>query len=241
MSQAVPSSFGEPVPSVLLVPQKRRRGSTIGAMSGPGATDPLIGATFGGYRIDRRLGRGGMGVVYLADEPRSRAGVALKVLEADLADDDRFRADSCANRASRHRSTTPMSSRSTKRARPMAGCTWPCASSTAPTSRRCCGRARCASGDAIAILTGQVAAALDVAHARRSGPPRRQAGQHPHRRRTATCLSRGFRPDPADRGRRQRRRRSARSWARLTTSRRSRSAARPSPGRHDVYALGCVA
>ena len=45
----------------------------------------------GGYKIERRLGGGGMGVVYLAERPRLGSKVALKILRSELASDERFR------------------------------------------------------------------------------------------------------------------------------------------------------
>src|ERR671920_1767013 len=45
----------------------------------------LIATEFAGYRIDRRIGRGGMGVVYLATDLALERSVALKVLAEDLA------------------------------------------------------------------------------------------------------------------------------------------------------------
>ena len=44
--------------------------------------DPLIGATFGSFRVVRLLGRGGMGTVYLAEQPMIGKRVAIKVLHA---------------------------------------------------------------------------------------------------------------------------------------------------------------
>jgi serine/threonine protein kinase len=56
----------------------------------PGAL--AAGSEFGGFRIERMLGHGGMGIVYLATELRLDRQVALKVIRADLAGDDNFRA-----------------------------------------------------------------------------------------------------------------------------------------------------
>jgi serine/threonine protein kinase len=44
-----------------------------------------------GYRIERQLGRGSMGVVYLAEDVQLHRKVALKILAPTLADDDLFR------------------------------------------------------------------------------------------------------------------------------------------------------
>jgi serine/threonine protein kinase/subtilisin-like proprotein convertase family protein len=49
------------------------------------------GTTFGTYRIESALGRGGMSVVYLAEDPRLARRVAIKVLAPELADDETFR------------------------------------------------------------------------------------------------------------------------------------------------------
>ena len=53
--------------------------------------DPRIGTELAGYRIEALLGRGGMGVVYLAEQLRLKRRVALKLLAPDLAADGRFR------------------------------------------------------------------------------------------------------------------------------------------------------
>src|SRR5947209_2600308 len=51
-----------------------------------------IGAVLSGYRIERELGRGSTGVVYLARDEHLDRPVALKVLPPDLSHDERFRA-----------------------------------------------------------------------------------------------------------------------------------------------------
>ncbi len=54
-------------------------------------TELKTGSAFAGFRIEGLLGRGGMGNVYLAREPRLDRRVALKVIRAELADDETFR------------------------------------------------------------------------------------------------------------------------------------------------------
>src|SRR6478672_4398284 len=50
-----------------------------------------LGSRLAGYRIERLLGRGGMGVVYLAEQVQLQRLVAVKVITPELADDGRFR------------------------------------------------------------------------------------------------------------------------------------------------------
>jgi serine/threonine protein kinase len=52
---------------------------------------PLVGEDFAGYRLRSVLGRGGMSVVFEAENPRLGSVVALKVLAPELAADDLFR------------------------------------------------------------------------------------------------------------------------------------------------------
>src|ERR1700757_2432655 len=53
---------------------------------------PLVGDEFAGYRVRSVLGRGGMSVVYQAENLRLSSLIALKVLAPELAADDVFRA-----------------------------------------------------------------------------------------------------------------------------------------------------
>ena len=55
------------------------------------ATKTLVGTSFAGYRVESVLGRGGMSVVYLAEHPRLKSKVALKLLAPALAEDEVFR------------------------------------------------------------------------------------------------------------------------------------------------------
>jgi serine/threonine protein kinase len=52
--------------------------------------DLSTGDEFAGYRIERSLGRGGMGVLYLAVEPRLERHVALKLIAPEAAADEVF-------------------------------------------------------------------------------------------------------------------------------------------------------
>src|SRR5215468_3530829 len=48
------------------------------------------GDEFAGYRIEQRLGRGGMGILYLAVEPGLERRVALKLIAPEAASDEVF-------------------------------------------------------------------------------------------------------------------------------------------------------
>lgn len=58
------------------------------------SSDPRIGTVVGSYRVESVLGRGGMGVVYRAEDQRPGTRgrkVALKILAPELSSDERFR------------------------------------------------------------------------------------------------------------------------------------------------------
>lgn len=78
-------------------------------LAGAGAVEPpLVGLTLGSYRVERLIGRGGMGEVYLGVQPEIGARVAIKLLSADAATSpglvERFFAEARAVNLIRHES-----------------------------------------------------------------------------------------------------------------------------------------
>ena len=52
--------------------------------------DELVGKTLGGYRVIRKIGQGGMGSVYVAEQVSLKREVALKVLSEKFVQDSAF-------------------------------------------------------------------------------------------------------------------------------------------------------
>jgi serine/threonine protein kinase len=63
-----------------------------GTIRGSGPIRLTAGSMFAGFNIERTLGHGGMGIVYLARQEGLDRPVALKVIRTELAEDERFRA-----------------------------------------------------------------------------------------------------------------------------------------------------
>ena len=53
--------------------------------------DPRVGTVIAGYRIEDRIGRGGMGVVYRAEHLNLQRRAAVKIIAPDLAESEGFR------------------------------------------------------------------------------------------------------------------------------------------------------
>ncbi|MDT7765806.1 MAG: serine/threonine protein kinase, bacterial [Mycobacterium sp.] len=84
-----------PTPDAVLAPTAASRDTQVPlrrSARGYDAAMPLPnGATFAGFTVMRLLGSGGTGDVYVAEQPRTRQQVALKILHADVSADRDFR------------------------------------------------------------------------------------------------------------------------------------------------------
>ena len=125
-----------------------------------------IGTELAGYLIERVLGRGGMSVVYLAHDPRLQRKVALKLLSADLAEDEAFRKrflrESQLAASLDHPNVVPV-----YEAGEVDGLLYIAMRYVVGTDLKALLRAEGAFGPERAlVLVGQVASALDAAHER---------------------------------------------------------------------------
>jgi serine/threonine-protein kinase len=60
-------------------------------MMAENSDDPRLGTVIAGYRIEERIGRGGMGVVYRAQHLNLQRRAAIKIIAPDLAESEGFR------------------------------------------------------------------------------------------------------------------------------------------------------
>src|SRR3954447_16974500 len=89
---------GRKIPGVLT---RRSLATILCTMPAFSSTDELTvfsNALTGQYEVEREIGRGGMGVVYLARDLRLARMVAVKTLPLHLANDAPFASASCAKR-----------------------------------------------------------------------------------------------------------------------------------------------
>ena len=85
---------------------ERPPAATTGLFDSAAVPDAIVGQTVGHYRVARVIGRGGMGVVYLAEDTRLGRAVALKALAPTLTGDptrrERLRREARAAAALHH-------------------------------------------------------------------------------------------------------------------------------------------
>jgi len=100
---APPRLGGEAEPPVSGVPAPAPAPSKVKTV----LRDPLIGVMLGEYKVEERVGLGGMGLVYRGVQPLIRKSVAIKVLRPEICDSashvERLLAEARAVNAIRHR------------------------------------------------------------------------------------------------------------------------------------------
>jgi serine/threonine protein kinase len=135
-------------------------------MTNPGGWSELSdGDEFAGYRIERRLGRGGMGILYLAMEPGLERRVALKLITPEAASDEvfarRFAEESRIAAAIEHPNVVPIYAAGEE-----AGVPWIAMRYVAGSDlgRRLAREGRLEPGEAVDLIT-QIGSGLDAIHA----------------------------------------------------------------------------
>src|SRR3954453_4107633 len=98
--------------------------------------EPRLGTEIAGYRIEERIGRGGMGVVYRAQHMNLQRRAAIKIIAPEFADTKGFRSrfirEARIAAALQHPNIVTVY----ERARPARRSTSRCSSSAARTSPR---------------------------------------------------------------------------------------------------------
>jgi serine/threonine protein kinase len=130
-----------------------------------GWTELSDGDEFAGYRIERRLGRGGMGILYLAVEPGLDRHVALKLIAPEAAADEvfarRFAEESRIAASIEHPNVVPIYAAGEEGGVPFIAMRYVAGSDL---SRRLAREGRLTPEQAVALIA-QIANGLDAIHA----------------------------------------------------------------------------
>jgi hypothetical protein len=130
-----------------------------------GWTELSDGDEFAGYRIERRLGRGGMGILYLAVEPGLDRHVALKLIAPEAAAEEvfakRFAEESRIAASIEHPNVVPIYAAGEEGGVPFIAMRYVAGSDL---SRRLVRETRLAPEQAVALIA-QIASGLDAIHA----------------------------------------------------------------------------
>jgi serine/threonine protein kinase len=130
-----------------------------------GWTELSDGEVFAGYRIERRLGRGGMGILYLALEPGLERRVALKLIAPEAAADEvfarRFAEESRIAASIEHPNVVPIYAAGEEDDVPFIAMRFVAGSDL---GRRIASEGRMAPAEAVALIA-QVGNGLDAIHA----------------------------------------------------------------------------
>ena len=160
--------------------------------------DPHLGRVVAGYRIEERIGRGGMGLVYRAEHLNLRRRAAIKIIAPELAETsgfrERFNREARIAAALQHPNIVTVYDAGEEDGLLYLAMQY-IEGSDLSTVLRSQGRLR--PYRALDVCR-QVAAALDAAHAAGPDPSRRQAGERPDR--GAHRVPDRLRPDEAHRG-----------------------------------------
>ncbi len=124
------------------------------------------GAEVGGYRIERVLGSGGMGTVYLARHPQLPRSDALKVLPTELSVDPEFRARFLREADLAAMLDHPNIVRIYSRGESASGQLWIAMQFVDGTDAGAELKAGPLPAERVAHIVGQIARALDYAHGR---------------------------------------------------------------------------